>query len=145
MRHPEKWIEFNRKDGFVSVWTSRKKRRLIGKWHIDKVAIKMNKRCVSGSEYHSSYHYLIELFHNDPVMKNTSFWKFDNHPQKNDASFFVLFDMFEASRTNDKLNYERRVISSEIAQKVDRFIRDFMAGKALPESSTSTYTFSVPE
>jgi hypothetical protein len=78
-------------------------------------------------------------------MKNTPFWKFDNHPQKNDTPFFVLFDMFEASRTNDKLNYERRVISSEIAQKVDRFIRDFMAGRPIPESSSSTYTFSAPE
>jgi len=145
MRYPEKWIEFNRKDGFVAVWASRKKRRLIGRWHIDQVAIRMNRRWISsGPKGQTSEHrYLIELFDNDPAMKNTPFWKFDNHPQKKGVPFFVLFDLFgDPHSFTEESDY---ALAWAITHQIEKFVRDFMAGKPIPESSTSTYTFSAPE
>ena len=87
--------------------------------------------------------YLIELFDNDPEMKNTSFWKFDNHPQKKGVPFFVLFDLFKDPHANDEL--EDRALAWAFTHQIEKFIRDFMTGKPIPESSSSTYTFSTPE
>jgi hypothetical protein len=145
MKFPEKWIEFNHKDGFVSVWTSRKKRRLIGRWPIDQVGIKMNCRWISsGPKGQTSEHrYRIELFDKNPVMKNTPFWKFDNHPQRKGVPFFVLFDLFgDPHSFTEESDF---ALASAITHQVEKFIRDFMAGRLIPESSTSTYTFTVPE
>ncbi len=140
---PTKWIEFNRKDGYVYVWTSRKKRKLIGRWHIDKVAIKMTRRWVASSPRYGENRYLIELFDNDPTTKNTPFWKFDNHPKKKGVPFFVLFNLFNDPHANDEP--EDRALAWAITHQVEKFIRNFMAGKPIPESSSGTYTFSIPE
>jgi hypothetical protein len=140
---PQKWIEFNRKGGFVYVWTSRKKRRLIGRWHVDQVEIKMNRRWVASSPRSGENRYLIELFDKNPAMKNTPFWKFDNHPQRKGVPFFVLFDLFKDEHSNDEP--EDRALAWAFTHQVDKFIRDFMAGRPIPESSSSTYTFTVPE
>ncbi|MCX7727684.1 MAG: hypothetical protein N2053_12660 [Chitinispirillaceae bacterium] len=140
---PQKWIEFNRRDGYVYVWTSRKKRKLIGKWHIDIVEIKMNYRWVSSSPRYGEYHYLIELFDNDPNMKETPFWKFDNHPKKKGVPFFVLFDLFTDPHSNDEP--EDRALAWAITHQVEKFIRDFMSGKPIPLSSSNSYTFSISE
>jgi hypothetical protein len=142
---PQKWIELNRKNGFISIWTSRKKRKLIGRWHIEQVDIKMNCRWISsGPKGQTSEHrYLIELFDKNPAMKNTSFWKFDNHPQRTGVPFFVLFDLFgDPHSFTEESDF---ALASAITHRIEKFLRDFMAGRPVPLSSTSTYTFSMPD
>jgi hypothetical protein len=143
MRHPEKWIEFNRKDGFISVWTSRKKRKRIGRWHIDQVAITMNRRWVASSTHCGENRYLIELFDTNPLMKNTPFLKFDNHPQTRGVPFFVLFVLFGDPHSDPEDS--DFAIATAMSLQVEKFIRDFLSGKPVSDSSTSTYTFSVPD
>jgi hypothetical protein len=142
-RIPEKWIELNRKDGFISVWTSRKKRKRIGRWHIDQVAITMNRRWVASSTHCGENRYLIELFDTNPLMKNTPFLKFDNHPQTRGVPFFVLFDLFGDPHSDPEDS--DFVIATSMSLQVEKFVRDFLSGKPFSDSSTSTYTFSVPD
>jgi hypothetical protein len=145
MKIPQKWIEFNRKDGFISVWTSRKKRKLIGRWHIDQVDVTMNRRWISsGPRGQTSVNrYLIELFDRNPLMKNTPFLKFDNHPQTRGVPFFVLFDLFGDPHSDPEDS--DFAIATAMSLQVEKFIRDFLSGKPVSDSSTSTYTFSVPD
>jgi hypothetical protein len=142
---PEKWIELNRKDGFISVWTSRKKRKRIGRWHIDQVDITMNRRWISSGPrgQTSENRYLIELFDTNPLMKNTPFLKFDNHPQTRGVPFFVLFDLFGDPHSDPEDS--DFAIATAMSLQVEKFIRDFLSGKPVSDSSTSTYTFSVPD
>jgi hypothetical protein len=143
MRHPEKWIELNRKDSFISVWTSRRKRKLIGRWHIDLVAIKMNRRWVASSPRCGENRYLIELFDSNPQMTNTPFWKFDNNPKKRGVPFFVLFDLFgDPHPFAEESDY---ALAFALSNKIETFVRDFLSGKTIAPSSTSTFIFSVPE
>jgi hypothetical protein len=145
MKIPQKWIEFNRKDGFISVWTSRKKRKRIGRWHIDQVDITMNRRWISSGPrgQTSENRYLIELFDTNPLMKNTPFLKFDNHPQTRGVPFFVLFDLFGDPHSDPEDS--DFAIATAMSLQVEKFIRDFLSGKPVSDSSTSIYTFSVPD
>jgi hypothetical protein len=142
---PAKWIEFNRKDGFISVWTSRKKRKRIGRWHIDQVDITMNRRWISSGPrgQTSENRYLIELFDTNPLMKNTPFLKFDNHPQTRGVPFFVLFDLFGDPHSDPEDS--DFAIATAMSLQVEKFVRDFLSGKPVSDFSTSTYTFSVPD
>jgi hypothetical protein len=145
MEIPQKWIEFNRKDGFISVWTSRKKRKRIGRWHIDQVDITMNRRWISSGPrgQTSENRYLIELFDRNPLMKNTPFLKFDNHPQTRGVPFFVLFDLFGDPHSDPEDS--DFAIATAMSLQVEKFVRDFLSGKPVSDFSTSTYTFSVPD
>jgi hypothetical protein len=142
---PQKWIELNRKNGFISIWTSRKKRKLIGRWHIDQVDITMNRRWISSGPrgQTSENRYLIELFDTNPLMKNTPFLKFDNHPQTRGVPFFVLFDLFGDPHSDPEDS--DFAIATAMSLQVEKFVRDFLSGKPVSDFSTSTYTFSVPD
>lgn len=43
---PPKWIECNRKEGTITIWSSPKKHKLLGKRHIDDIEFKMARRFV---------------------------------------------------------------------------------------------------
>jgi hypothetical protein len=125
---PSKWLEINRKDGFITCWTSKKKKKLIAQAHIDQLAFKSVRRKIStnGRLGRIEYRYLICLEYNDNRKKKL---------------FADLFDLFEDGKRSDEIPAEGFSVAWSLTQSIEQFVRKFMQGEPVPVLTKSSYKF----
>jgi hypothetical protein len=121
---PTKWIELNRKDGFVYVWSSRKKRKLVGKRHSDDIDIRYSKKWGSGyKNMPAGADYCIDLYGRSGKKKYAI--EIDG---KREVPFCTLFHLLTTQTFNHK-NYDAATEGRIVKDNVEVFVRDFFAGK----------------
>jgi hypothetical protein len=125
---PPQWLEFNRKDGLITCWSSKKKKKVIVQAHIDQLAFKSVRRKVStnSSLGRIEYRYLICLEYNDNRKKKL---------------FFDLFDLFEDGKRWDEIPAEGFSVAWSLTQSIEQFVRKFMQGEPVPVATKSSYKF----
>ncbi|HEX2958033.1 MAG TPA: hypothetical protein VHO70_14460 [Chitinispirillaceae bacterium] len=125
---PPQWLEINRKDGFITRWSSKKKKKLVAQAHIDQLAFKFVRRKVStnGKLGRIEYRYLICLEYNDNRKKKL---------------FFDLFDLFEDGKRWDEIPTEGFSVAWSLTQSIEQFVRKFMQGEPVPVITKSSYKF----
>jgi hypothetical protein len=125
---PPQWLEIDRKDGLITCWSSKKKKKVIAQAHIDQLAFKSVRRKVStnGKLGRIEYRYLICLEYNDNRKKNL---------------FFDLFDLFEDGKRWDEITAEGFSVAWSLTQSIEQFVRKFMQGEPVPVATKSSYKF----
>lgn len=125
---PPQWLEINRKDGLITCWSSKKKKKLIVQAHIDQLAFKSVRRKAStnGKLGRIEYRYLICLEYDDNRKKKL---------------FFDLFDLFEDGKRSDEIPAEGFSVAWSLTQSIEQFVRKFMQGEPVPVMTKSSYKF----
>jgi hypothetical protein len=127
---PTYWLEFNSADGFVSHWKSPKKDKLLGHERLDNLIVKATRR------YHSSgpkgqtseYRYYIEL-HYKVTGKEKMFCK--------------VFELFGDGEFLGAGFVADHLLAVSLNDRVETFLRAFVAGEPIPQAVKSTYTFTL--
>lgn len=138
LKLPFGWIELNRKDGTVTVWTSAKKRRKVARGKFDDFRIDWTCRRVVTSRYSAEYRYSLGLY---PLKGQKKFRKvfLDG---THEVQFCFLYDMAtHDSKTPPDNSLEKK--AELVAHKAEVFLQDFFAGKELPDRKDNTYSFSA--
>jgi hypothetical protein len=125
---PPVWLEMNRKNGLITCWSSKKKKKLIAQAHVDNLAFKSVRRKVSTNSRlgRIEYRYIISLEYNDNRKKKL---------------FFDLFDLFEDGKRWDKISAEGFTVAWSLTQSIEQFVRQFMQGEPVPIVTKKTYRF----
>ena len=138
LKLPYGWIELNREDGTVTVWTSVKKRRRVAKCLFTDMRIDWAKRYMQTSRYSAEYRYSLGLYQNKGKKK---YYKtlIDG---KQEAQFCFIYDM-ETCNTKrlplGSLEHQAEIVT----RKAETFLNDFFAGKQLPARKDNTYVLSI--
>ena len=136
MKLPFGWIELNRKDGTVTVWTSPKKRRRIAKGNFSDFRIDWTCRRVVTSRYSAQYRYSLGLY-----TKGEKKYKKVFLDGTHEVQFCFIYDM----ATHDTKVLAEKGIEEKaerLSRKAEEFLNDFFAGKPLPIKKT-TFSFSA--
>jgi hypothetical protein len=138
MKLPFGWVELNRKDGSVTVWSSAKKFRRIAIGKFADFRIDWTCRRVVTSRYSAEYRYSLGLY---PLKGEQKFKKvFLDGAHK--VQFCFLYDMAtHDSKVPPDNSLEKK--AEQVARKAEVFLKDFFAGKELPNRKDNTYSFSA--
>jgi hypothetical protein len=124
---PTFWMEFNRTDGYVTCWSSPKKKKQTRREHIDNLVFKVARRMYASPRDGENRFYI------DLTDKNSG------------KIFCTLFTLFSDDKVLADPSWDDFAIAGALNHRVENFIRTFMKGQPLPVSSTSTYSFSPGE
>jgi len=137
MRLPFGWIELNRKDGTVTVWTSSKKRRRVATGKFADHRIDWTCYYMQTSKYSAEYRYSLGLY---PLKGKKKY-----HKTLVDGVREVQFCFLCEMATRDTKRLPERGIDKQaeaVTRKAEAFLNDFFAGKPLAQKKNNTYCFS---
>ena len=136
MKLPFGWIELNRKDGTVTVWTSPKKRRRIAKGNFSDFRIDWTCRRVVTSKYSAQYRYSLGLY-----TKGEKKYKKVLLDGTHEVQFCFIYDM---ASHDTKVLAEKGIEENaeRLTRKAESFLNDFFTGKPLPVKK-NTFSFSA--
>jgi hypothetical protein len=138
MKLPYGWIELNRKEGTVTVWTSAKKRKRVAKGNFTDFRVDWANRYVQTSRYSAERRYSLGLY---PLHEKKKYSK-TLVDGKQEVPFCFLYDMAK--------NDTKRIPPASDAEFVEKltlktaaFLNDFFAGKPLPEIKNNVYQITI--
>jgi hypothetical protein len=138
MKLPFGWIELNRKEGTVTVWTSAKKRRRVAKGKFSYYRIDWTCRRVVTSRYSAEYRYSLGLY----PAKGEKKYKKAFLDGKHEVQFCFLYDM-ETHNSKVPPDNSLEEKAEQVTRKAEVFLNDFFSGKQLPNRKDNTYSFSA--
>ena len=136
MKLPLGWIELNRKDGTVTVWTSPKKSRRIARGNFSDFRIDWTCRRVVASRYSAQYRYSLGLY-----TKGEKKYKKVFLDGTHEVQFCFIYDM---AKHDTKGLAEKGIEENaeRLTRKAESFLNDFFTGKPLPVTK-NTFSFSA--
>ena len=138
MKLPFGWIELNRKDGTITVWTSPKKRRRIAKGNFSDFRIDWTRRRVVTSRYSAEIRYSLGFYFLKGKKKYSKIFL----DGVREIPFCLLYDMATYDTRKAPDNTDKAARAEVTARKAELFLKDFYNGKPLPVTK-NTFSFSA--
>jgi hypothetical protein len=138
MKLPFGWIELNRKNGTVTVWTSPKKRLRIAHCKFTDFRIDWTRRRVVTSRYSAEIRYSLGLYFLTGKKKYSKIFL----DGVREIPFCLLYDMTTYNTRKAPDNTDKAAHAEVTARKAELFLKDFYNGKPLPVTK-NTFSFSA--